>query len=640
MDNYSKKNYLEIFYIMMNTHVAVKDFCHFFKLNYYKYRIDMNKIAELAPFYGIKIELEDESISYSIIDPQLFNLKIERCVSFYHRNKAGEDENISLIGVVGQLILLNHSRLTIEQICDLFGYSRSGIKKDLNKVKDYISSYEVKIRTVPYYGLIAEGNEFNLRACLLSLLFISERELIKIPLSIEKFNPTINQWMDLELENQICRKIASLFERHHLSMPISNIQFFVKYLLIQKERLLQGHPVDKIMTKIYAPALFFEDHLLFQIAEEIYDEFIPFKERESSVNQNEIMTLALMLLLLDDHPMKIQEFSFLNEKAGKLVEIIHQYLIRFWGINLLEDHCDFEYVFLFCKKLIIKDNFHILSFKNFLSYTNQFKYLNNPLVSDIMSNLRVEIKRYFNLHVRGRNLNELSYVVIKKIYQQRIEFNKIRIAFFSHEENEKNLIMMDMLKDRLNEKYIESFENIIDTSSYLSHQQKTLIIGDRSTVNENTILIDRIDAVLEHAKEIQESILKKITMNTEGILKIKNDCIKISKIEDFVESLEQKCNFTAENKKIYFQTTNKMQLILCNYDGDFLHGYQMVFVCGSCQFNLMTEEGKVNCYVFVAFNRHHYSVKLLTEILRMLCRGDQEKKIFSRWIFITLSINI
>lgn len=123
---------------------------------------DVFKLNKLMTNHGAKI----------ISKPRL-GLKLEvsnhnKYNEFVHKMKSEEmkdNAEARMNKIILYLINSKHS-IKMDDLCDEFYVSRSTLKNDLKKVRDFIGFYDLHIEFKPYEGMTIKGEEKNLRRCL------------------------------------------------------------------------------------------------------------------------------------------------------------------------------------------------------------------------------------------------------------------------------------------------------------------------------------------------------------------------------------------------------------------------------------------------------------------------------------------
>lgn len=611
METYNLKHYLEISYIILQHQVKAKDFVELFKLNYYKFTQDFITLSQMAPYYGIKILLENNELTFEIVDTPLFNEKRGKCISFYHRNKTRKNNNISLVGIIGELILLNNDTLTIDSICENVGCSRSAIRHDLKSTREIIESFEIKVKNQPYRGLVAEGNEFHVRLCLLTFFGFAEKNVVITNLNhIVEINS-----LDSEMETFVRHQIGNVLTQHHITMSYGYIRKIAQYLLIQKNRVTTGKTLKKLTSKkIPFSTLILSEyfHIAKQMMQTLYNGNV-FGENEEA----EILSLEILILLFKD--VYDSKDDYLFTPFYRLLQEIKESLktvLQKWSLtdsvqeNILSD---------FAKKLVIKDNFQFLAFRAFHVYGRQMIYDENPLLACLLSDMRSELEETLKTTIRTPFLNEMTYFIENQIFLKKLDYERVRIKVFSGESRQKAQMMADILQANLNMRFVESIHVALEQERDLVLENEVAIY-DRSVLSPNYVVIEELSRILERIPQIEQAIRERVKIKSEPI-----DKENIELFGTFETILQHLCK-KKKHLSRYYEIYNSIFVILENNSAS----KETLYRCAALKEPITMQQQTAQYVLFVQFNSMHANLKLHTEIMRMAVKNEEHFQDFMR----------
>ena len=133
-----------------------------------------------------------------------------------------DDENVQIILLK---ILLEHT-CKLDDLAEMFNYSRSGMTGILSEVTEEVERHGLKLLSKPYVGFIVHGNEICIRNYIYQLLEKQELEEAEMILSFPQ-----------ERAEEVGRRIGKYLERRHVQRKKENEEFFLKYLGIQLRRI-------------------------------------------------------------------------------------------------------------------------------------------------------------------------------------------------------------------------------------------------------------------------------------------------------------------------------------------------------------------------------------------------------------------
>ncbi|MDD7305246.1 MAG: BglG family transcription antiterminator [Peptoniphilaceae bacterium] len=121
-------------------------------------------------------------------------------------------------------LLFSKEYIKIEDLAEELSISSSQLKLDLNKVKEIIKKYKLKIDPRPHYGLRLVGDEFNKRMCI-------KKEIIQDkPEIISKMSDESN------VIDEIKEIINNIFDKYNFSITDISIENLVYHIYVSIKR--------------------------------------------------------------------------------------------------------------------------------------------------------------------------------------------------------------------------------------------------------------------------------------------------------------------------------------------------------------------------------------------------------------------
>lgn len=160
--------------------------------------------------------------------------------------------------------------VTISELAEQLYVSDGVVKTALKNTERILEQYGIHIARRPGYGILAVGEESNIRACLVDLLMEQKS-------NIEVFRDSQNREME-----QLARIVAELIKERQISIPETAFYNFVKYIYITIRRIKQGRAVcfqSECQVQIDGSNMAFIEHLEERIRQ-YYSMEIPDNEKE------------------------------------------------------------------------------------------------------------------------------------------------------------------------------------------------------------------------------------------------------------------------------------------------------------------------------------------------------------------------
>lgn len=132
-------------------------------------RKEISIINETVEYYGFRIESKTSVGHYLMIyNYKLAEPYINRLRYLYKRNRHLQNQNSSRVQYLTRRCLCAPAYLTPESLCDELYCSRSTLQRDLEKVRRNLEPFDLRlVNRRGGDGLHVEGNEWNLRQCLI-----------------------------------------------------------------------------------------------------------------------------------------------------------------------------------------------------------------------------------------------------------------------------------------------------------------------------------------------------------------------------------------------------------------------------------------------------------------------------------------
>lgn len=460
------RNYIEICYIIVNEKSSVNDFIRFFYLSNYEYAQDMERLKEIQGCYGITIEFQGAQIGFQINDECLFHAKYHYCRAFYYRHRYSfhTQRDALLEAYIGRRFLWSDTYVNVDDIAAELGYSRSNIRNAIRKARVFLSTYEINVENVPYYGLKTTGDEFHIRRCFISLYSIFDINIVPI-----KDNIHIMKGYQSETYDAVVEIVACITKQEQF--PIINIEKrrIVNYLIIQNARIQSGYTLNKVINQkdicIKESKYFL---LADKIAEELQDEL-----GFGMYTDIEKQSIAVLFMLADTN--KENVVNLINDIYGKdireIKQIITSYAEEELCLNLEKEDIYMDYMEYVLCILLLKYNYHML----FNEATDlgggpslNYEY---PLLGRIRYDLNRKLCTYFVNILPQAQMNDIILLFSYIIQNMKLSYKKLNIAIISRNSTVEPFLLQRLIEKNVNPQYYNRldclwYNNALDKNSY------------------------------------------------------------------------------------------------------------------------------------------------------------------------------
>ncbi|MBS5987264.1 BglG family transcription antiterminator [Clostridium sp.] len=127
---------------------------------------DLKEISEILKNNGAEVEATNQGYRLIINEDELFSQFINENISSSAEVSGKKSDKVN--GILE--LLLSNIYINQDKIADELYISRSSINKVMMDVKNVLSEYKITIQNKPHYGYILEGNEIDIRNCMVKFL--------------------------------------------------------------------------------------------------------------------------------------------------------------------------------------------------------------------------------------------------------------------------------------------------------------------------------------------------------------------------------------------------------------------------------------------------------------------------------------
>lgn len=131
---------------------------------------DLKEIIEIVKANGADIEATNQGYKLNINDDDSFLAFIDENIISSMDAKGKSHDKVN--GILE--LLLTNKYINQDKISEELYTSRSSINKAIMEVKNILAKYKISIQNKPHYGYVLEGNEIDIRNCMVK--FLTERK--------------------------------------------------------------------------------------------------------------------------------------------------------------------------------------------------------------------------------------------------------------------------------------------------------------------------------------------------------------------------------------------------------------------------------------------------------------------------------
>lgn len=528
---YILRNYVELAYLILKNGCKDETFVYRFELSKYEYKNDLMVMKEMAPNYGVEIHEENGYINLEIVNKTLYDKMYKLLYSCYYTNRYIFNDNDILIQMLISSKLLSDTCLNIEEFADRIGFSKSNLRTPVKKMRDFLKRYEINTFGKPYYGLCAEGNEFDIRICLSDIYVKLTPELL--------FVGDSNQY--IEKFDYLCvyTSFGHYCVQHDLELSAEDNKAICYYLSVTKDRVGKGHQINQLHVEQDILEKLSENERLKAIAKDILSHV--------QLELNELEVLAFMVVLLTSNISKQDTFHYVNtlyaEEKRELKKLILSNLKVIYHLNI-QDEIYLSALDEELDSIIIKKHTGKLEkiTERFLGRTPNVHSF--PLCYFINETLKDTIGNFYERNINRAVTETLSDIVYYYIENLEFSFKKYDIVVASRFNRYAPVLFKEKLKKDVDQKYIGTVDTCDHFANILNHTEEyvnnyDLIITDARVLNvKNGISFSDVDnsiVNLETYLRLHRDMCSCLSKGNDVM--VINQDIKVSKMEKLEKAI-------------------------------------------------------------------------------------------------------
>lgn len=144
-----------------NTHITIENISKMFDISERTIRSDLDSIEYALKEYNVALERKPRIGVKLNCDEKEF----EKILKMYEHKIYSAEERVLFVVI----IIMTKEKTTFEELAENLQVSKNTIIQDLKSAEILLEKYDIKIKKRSYYGIFLDGNEDEIRSCLLKL---------------------------------------------------------------------------------------------------------------------------------------------------------------------------------------------------------------------------------------------------------------------------------------------------------------------------------------------------------------------------------------------------------------------------------------------------------------------------------------
>lgn len=452
--DYTLKDYVEVCHLIIRREVSVERFMSVFELSRYEYNICKDRLKELEANYGICFHFDNKTISLTVVDEERFNACEEHFWHFFNRHRHNyltDTEYVRIHYIIKRLLLADYTNA--ETLADEMGFSRSNLRWLLKGARTILDRYGISVKSTPYKGVFLSGGEFRIRRALCNVYNFLNPSIIE-----ETDHPGIAEDFSPQRYGKLLALIQDTLERHGRRCTQVQLHQIAVYLVVSNARRAEGHEVleldgvdESVLNILQAPGPLYtlSSGLLRSGENELGYAFC---------SEPEIRALALMLLELFLHQEDIHLLLMdrRKEEITRVTELLLNYFADRYTITF---NPSFRALLEWAAcELVAKRRMGVLEELGTTTAIQLSSYLEQPIMSLVLSDMRSILSKFFKAHVSANNCINICSVTSMFLQNCDYRFPRLRIGFCTAGSRLDAKIMRTALEQYLDPGLYESLE--------------------------------------------------------------------------------------------------------------------------------------------------------------------------------------
>ena len=335
----------KIFEIILNSSepVSNRDLALNCKVSINTIRKEINLLNERLSQYGMCIVSQPSVGNYiEIIDSHLAIDYINKFRELYKRNKRMKNDISPSISYLVRKYLSATQPFTIDSLCQELYCSKGTLLKDIEVVKEILRQFDLTLHNRNRSGLVVEGNEWNIRQCL-----IYQHKVYKNSFELHDFKEAdfnrlfLDKISNFNIERDVLMDL--LCSQKDFTLPMIIYPKIIHYMQLSYTRRNFSANMkftDEQVQRVLPTAEY-------QFARKLYTKFC--ERLNIVVSEQDVLALSMLLLSFESKNYRLKELDEYAQHYQETMELIdifvNQYgcARRIFSDDFIEDFTTYLY---------------------------------------------------------------------------------------------------------------------------------------------------------------------------------------------------------------------------------------------------------------------------------------------------------
>lgn len=311
--------------------VTAKELSEYVEVSERTVKNDLIQVKEQASKYGFTLLAKKGKGYWIQVDNReaFKNLEDQLYYRFSHYNYTREYQDRA--NQVVRILLVREDYIKLDEIADRLFLSRSSIKNIMQEAREILEAFKLKVISKPGYGIRIEGNEINIRFCMLELFI--DHDYRNVPGIKDEDYMAYFELNQVDI-GEVRHHFLEVLRESGTRVVDNNTHRLVRYFFLMYNRYLRGHRLEFTEEDQNFLRSIGEYKTASNILKELEEQ-----DTKISVDETEIFGLELLLLMwndLNESDELAKRYPYFYQMARELTEKAMERIRKLWGIDFEE----------------------------------------------------------------------------------------------------------------------------------------------------------------------------------------------------------------------------------------------------------------------------------------------------------------
>ena len=347
-----------------------------------------------------------------------------------------------------KILLTQQKYITLEEIAEKLGLSRSTVKLDVKAVKNYLEYFKLDLKSKPGYGMKIIGKEFDIRRCMLQMYRIytpNDGDFDEIDDFTEYFH------IDAQEKKDIRKRFLTIIRNSEYNGKDHYINILFTYLIFLRKRSLEKDLEWTSEERVYLKRM-----KEYELSGKVFNNLTSYIKNPS---ENEILGFTLLLAMSVDISDEIdicQWYPDFVKNAEAVSDLVCEYIETELNLKTGENLRN-QLINIFIPSSI-QARFDCMNYFDDVIQIKDNQIKMSPVAFMYAKKIAHKIKKYNGWIISESEINLLAVIVFDLIEQLDFSYKKRNLIISSRNGYQGSESIKKQIVKRFGNKYFEAIE--------------------------------------------------------------------------------------------------------------------------------------------------------------------------------------